>query len=127
MKPRKLIDAAMKAQNVESRYALHKLTGISEQALYGYANGKRWPDNNVARVLAEAAGLNWAEVIAALEEEKATDEATRSAWGKALATIRRGSAGIAGFVAAIALSQALVFRQDPPPTSGAYDDNFRFC
>lgn len=92
MKPSELVAKAMKRQGVNSRYALAKLTGVSDAHLTHFANDKRWPDNNHTRLLAEAAGLNPFETIAELEMTRASDEATRSAWGKALASLRRSAA-----------------------------------
>lgn len=88
-----LIKKAMEMQGVKTRYALSKVTGISESHLGHYAKDSRWPSNTHAKRLAEAAGLDWAEVIAELEIEQAKDEQTRSEWVKALASIRR----ISGF------------------------------
>lgn len=49
--------------------------------------------NDEARRLAEVASLNPLEVIAELEIGRAADAATRTAWGKALASMR-GSASV---------------------------------
>lgn len=105
MKPHELLEAARKGIDAPSNYALHKATGISEQALSAYEKGQRWPDNTAARKLAEAAGLPWPEVIAALEVEKAKDEQTATAWGKALASLRRSAAAVV--LAAVALFAAV--------------------
>lgn len=88
MKPNELIEQAQAKLGGISRYKLHKLTGISEGALSAYVTGKRWPDNTQIKLLADVAGLDWAEVMAGLEMEKAQDELTRTMWGKALAALR---------------------------------------
>lgn len=88
MKPAELVQKAVEGSGAASRYELSKAVGIDQRRLSDYANGHRWPDNTHAKLLADAAGLPWAEVIAELEIERATDEATRTSWGKALASIR---------------------------------------
>lgn len=93
MKPNELVKAAMEATESKTGAALGDLVGIDRRRMSDYMNDYRWPDNNAARILAEAAGLNPLEVIAELEIARASDEATRSAWGKALASMR-GSATV---------------------------------
>jgi hypothetical protein len=88
MKPSELVEKAMKGVQADTRYALWKVTGISEAHLGHYANNSRWPSNSHMKALAEAAGLPWAEVLAELEMERAKDEQTRTGWGKALASLR---------------------------------------
>lgn len=95
----------MRCKGLETRYALSKLSGISESHLGHYAKDARWPSNTHARLLAEAAGLPWAEVIADLEIERATDEATRTAWGKAKASLRNSAAAL--LLAMVCLVQAV--------------------
>lgn len=87
MKASELVKAAMDQTKVSSRYALAKITGVSERHLSYYVKNERWPDNNHARMLAEAAGLNPLKVIAELEMARAEDDSTRTAWGKALASV----------------------------------------
>jgi len=94
MKPQELLEAALKGSGEPNRAHLAKRLGMTEPSLHRYANGA-WPDNTAARKLAEAAGLPWAEVIAALEIEKAKDEQTATAWGKALASLKRSSCAFA--------------------------------
>lgn len=91
MKPSELVEAAKKACKADTEYQLEKVCNVSRAHLSHYKKNARWPDNNHARLLAEAAGLNPIEVIVQLEMSKTEDEATRSAWGKALASMR-GSA-----------------------------------
>lgn len=109
MKPSELVKKAMDRQGVKTAYALAKLTGISEDSLKNYERdkvGKNGISNDFARRLAEAAGLNPLEVIVELEIARASDEATRSAWGKALATIRNSRSALVGIVASTALAQS---------------------
>lgn len=112
MKPSELVKRAKDRQGATSAYRLAQITGVSEDSIRNYEKdkvGKQGISNEVARRLAEAAGMNALEVIAELEMEKATDEATKSAWGKALASMR-GSASalllavLAGLTACIALA-----------------------
>ncbi|GAB2879427.1 hypothetical protein GCM10027046_04220 [Uliginosibacterium flavum] len=91
MKPSELVRKAMEQSGAKSAYALAKVTGISEDSLKNYEKdkvGKNGISNEFARRLAEAAGLSTLKVIAELEMERAKDDATRTAWGKALASIR---------------------------------------
>ena len=75
-------------------------------------NGTRPMNNEEARRLAEAAGFNPFEVIAELEIARASDDATRSAWGKALASIKRGAA-----VLVLAVLASLAAHQMPDTSS----------
>lgn len=92
MKPSELIQRAMRRSKAASGAALGELIGVDRRRIADYAKDERWPDNNHTRLLAEAAGLNPFETIAELEMARASDEATRSAWGKALASLRRSAA-----------------------------------
>lgn len=87
MDPKKLVEAALRHSKATSGAKLGELIGIDRRRIADYAANKRWPDNNHARMLAEAAGLNPFEVIAELEMARAEDESTRTAWGKALASL----------------------------------------
>lgn len=109
MKPSELVKKAMDGAKCQSKYALSKLTGVSESHLGHYSKDSRFPSNTHAKALADVAGLNWAEVIAELEIEAAKDEATRSTWGKALASLRN-SVGLwlAGFAVCAVLAGATV-------------------
>lgn len=85
MKPSELVAAAKRKTGAATEYQLAKITTVSRAHLSHFVNNARWPDNNAARLLAEAAALDPLAVIGELEISKATDEATRTAWGKALA------------------------------------------
>lgn len=104
MKPAELVKKAMERARAASGAELGAATGIDRRRIADYAKNERWPDNTHARLLAEAAGLPWAEVIAELEIERASDEATRTAWGKALATIRGTVAALLVAVAVLAVT-----------------------
>ena len=92
MKPSELLQLAKQGLGVETDGELGRAFGWESGKVSQYKTNKKWPDNTAARKLAEAAGLPWAEVIAALECEKAKDEQTRTDWGKALASLRRSAA-----------------------------------
>lgn len=87
MDPKKLVEAALRHSKATSGAKLGELIGIDRRRIADYAANKRWPDNNHARMLAEAAGLNPFKVIAELEMARAEDDSTRTAWGKALASV----------------------------------------
>jgi len=94
----------MDRQSVKTAYALAKVTGISEDSLKNYEKnkvGKNGISNEFARRLAEAAGLNPLKVIAELEIAKAEDAATKTAWGKALASFRNSAAALLLVVCAV--------------------------
>lgn len=88
MKPHELLDAAKAGLGVTGDSELGKALGWASGKVSQYRTDKKWPNNDSARLLAEAAGLNPVEVIVSLEIARASDEATRTAWGKALAQLR---------------------------------------
>jgi len=102
MRPNELLDAAIKGAKLKGDADLCRLLNWASGKVSQYRNNKKWPGNNAARILAEAAGLDPLAVIAELEITKATDEATRTAWGKVLAGMR--SSAVALVLAVFALS-----------------------
>lgn len=93
MKQGELIDLAQQASGLNQTDVGAKC-GINKARMTQLKNGTRPVSNDEARRLAEVAGLPWAEVIAALEVERAKDMESAQAWGKALARLR-GDAGVA--------------------------------
>ena len=104
MNQQKLIELAQKRAGAESQAELSRAAGIDKARLTRLRTGERPMSKDEARRLAELAGLPWAEVIAELEIERASDEATRTAWGKALATIRGTVAALLVAVAVLAVT-----------------------
>ena len=87
MNPRDLVEAALSHTKAANGAKLGEMIGIDRRRIADYTTNKRWPDNNHARILAEAAGLNPFAVIAELEIARAEDEGTKTAWGKVLASV----------------------------------------
>ncbi len=109
MNQQKLIELAQKRTGADSQAELSRAAGIDKARLTRLRTGERPMSNDEARRLAELAGLPWAEVIAELEIERASDEATRTAWGKALATMRaKGLALVVALVCVVAVTLAPV-------------------
>jgi transcriptional regulator with XRE-family HTH domain len=128
MKASELVKAAMAQTKVSSRYALAKITGVSERHLSYYVKNERWPDNNHARLLAEAAGLNPLKTIAELEMSRAEDESTRTAWGKALASVTGKAVMVllAVFVTVTAISGPSLTTTKVVVFAHLIDDNFYY-
>ncbi|MBS1210084.1 MAG: hypothetical protein H6R19_2482 [Proteobacteria bacterium] len=95
MKQSELIEIAQMKVQPPVQAELFRATGISRSRLTDLRNDRRPISNDEARRLAEVAGLNPLAVIGELEIERATDEATRTAWGKALASLKRSACAFA--------------------------------
>lgn len=74
-----LIDAAKKAQGLPSNGRLALVLGVPDKTVQRWNTGKNQPDDAHAIRLASLAGLDPAEVLAALAWERSTGE-TRRVW-----------------------------------------------
>ena len=68
-----LLDAAKRAQGVESDYRLAKLLGVKagSSVVGTYRSGRNYPDDNIAQRLADLAGLDRGYVVACIHAERA--------------------------------------------------------
>jgi hypothetical protein len=114
MKQNELIEIAQKATGSTKPADLCRATGIRSARLADLTSVRRPASNDEARRLAEVAQLNPFEVIAELEIERAQDDATRTAWGKALASIR-GKAVVLVLAVMFALSATVSSLQTSAP------------
>ena len=101
MNQEKLIEKAQQGTGSKKPADLCRATGIKSARLADLTSGRRPASNDEARRLAEVAGLNPFEVIAELEIAKAEDAATKTAWGKALASFRNSAAALLLVVCAV--------------------------
>jgi len=66
-----LLDAARKRAGIPSDYALAARLSVTRATVSGWRNGRGVPDVTHAATLADLAGLDWPEVFAALELQRA--------------------------------------------------------
>lgn len=76
----KYLDDTKKKLGVSSDYALAKQTGISQEAISQYRNGKRVMDDYTAAKLAEVLEIDPLEVIATANADREKDENRANFW-----------------------------------------------
>lgn len=74
-----LLDLARSRQGV-SDYGLCKLLGVGTSTVSNYRNGRSHPDEDMAKRLAELAGLDPLLVVAWMQAERSRTEAGRATW-----------------------------------------------
>lgn len=117
-----LLDAAKDRLSVSSDYKLAQALGIAQARISGYRIGKSFPDDAVAQVIADAAGLDRGYVVACIHAERAANEETRSLWQGIAARLQAAAA----VFAAVILSAGLVASPDASamvraPSQGGQD------
>lgn len=80
---RDLLTSARAAQSLPSNYALAKLLQVRENDVSRWHNGRNIPAPAMVVRLAQLAQLDPAEVLPAIEAQRAGDEAVRAAWARA--------------------------------------------
>lgn len=75
-----VIERAMSKTNCGTAYALNKHLGLARSTVDGWNSGKRHPNNKEAKLLADAAGMNFLEVLRIIGYEKARSENDRQFW-----------------------------------------------
>lgn len=75
-----ILDKARERNHLRSDYALSKLTGISEQVLSNWRNGRSLPDEKGCMKIAPLAGLDPHVLIARFNAARAHDPAIREIW-----------------------------------------------
>ncbi|MBR8137220.1 helix-turn-helix domain-containing protein [Burkholderia cenocepacia] len=84
------LDLAKQKLGVQSDYALAKALGLRTTAISNYRSGRNHFDDATAIKLAHAIGLQPAELLAAMQVERAKTEETRAAWADLLEKISKG-------------------------------------
>jgi transcriptional regulator with XRE-family HTH domain len=95
---RDYMNDARRHAKTRSDYALAKLLAVSEQSVNQYRTGKRIPDNDVLRKVAELEELPLEELIASAEIERAQregDTIKATAWEKRLKALGQNAAAVA--------------------------------
>ena len=78
------LQQVMKQTATGTPYAAAKLLKISPDAMYGYIEGRRIPDNLTCARIAEVTGTPLDELIASAEFERARDDETKKFWARYL-------------------------------------------
>ncbi len=71
MRTPELLDAARKRAGIPSDYALAARLGVTRATVSVWRNGRGVPDTTHASTLADLAGLDWPQVFASLELQRA--------------------------------------------------------
>jgi predicted transcriptional regulator len=74
------LDKARILTRTKTDYALAQLLEVSEQSVYRYVSGESIMDNDVARRVADVLGIDFAEIVAAAEYDRAPNAKTRARW-----------------------------------------------
>jgi transcriptional regulator with XRE-family HTH domain len=98
---RDLLAAARAAQSLPSNYALAKLLDVRENDVSRWQNGRNIPSPAMVVRLAELAKLDPADVLPAIEAERAGDDVVRAAWARAAKRLQ--VAGLAAVAAILSL------------------------
>jgi transcriptional regulator with XRE-family HTH domain len=101
------LDAAKARAGCTSDYALAKQLDMPQSTISGYRTGRRHLDARAAFQVAELAGIDVREIIAAIELERAKSERDRDFWRT-----------IAGATASIMLAPILLLQPTPATASG---------
>jgi len=80
-----LIDLAKRKAGDVTDYRLSKLLGVPPSTVSNYRIGRSMPANPIAMRLAEIAGVDPVEAMAAVNLERATTDGERRAWELILA------------------------------------------
>lgn len=103
-----LLDEAKKRANLPSDYALSKATGIPQNIISRWKNGKRHPSNEEAVKLAALAGLDEMRVIAEIELRTANTPKKKEFWQQYIE-----SRGIAACLTMTALAASIILTPEP--------------
>lgn len=99
MKIAELLDLARANSEIPSNYRLARILGVSDQTIWTWKTGKKWPDEEMAARLAELAGLDPGQVVASIKAERAEPGPMRDLWlGVAERLSRTAVAGVAALV-----------------------------
>jgi transcriptional regulator with XRE-family HTH domain len=90
------LDAARARAGLTSDYALAKRLGMPQSTISGYRTGRRYLDARAAFQVAEVAGVDVREVIAAVELDRAKSDQDRDFWRNVMAAA--ASILLGGFV-----------------------------
>ncbi|RQM46552.1 hypothetical protein EHZ19_18735 [Paraburkholderia bannensis] len=84
------LDAAKQRLGVSSDYALGKSLGINHSAISNYRAGRSNFDDATAIKLAHAAGFDPAEILFAMQVERAKSDEARAVWSGLLEKFSKG-------------------------------------
>lgn len=88
-----LLDLARHRQGDVTDYRIAKLLGISTQNVSNYRTGRAMPINRVAMRLAELAGVDPLQAVAAVNLERSTTPEDRELWSAMLERVSHAKAG----------------------------------
>ena len=89
-----LLAAAKAVQGITSNYRLARVLDVPERTVQRWSTGRNLPANAYATRLAQLADLDPAEVVAAINAERAKDDATRSMWVGIAERLHRAGAAL---------------------------------
>ncbi|KQW76600.1 DUF3693 domain-containing protein [Methylibium sp. Root1272] len=112
-----LLAAAKAANDNCSSYRLARLCDVPEKTMMRWVSGKNFPDDAHATRLAELAGLDAADVLTAINAERATEPAVRAVWESIAKRLHANSATSLAILSAVVLSALFGF--DGGPDAGA--------
>lgn len=88
-----LLDLAKKRQGDVTDYRISKLLGLTPTRISNYRVGRSRPENPVAMRLAELAGVDPVEAVAAVNIERATTDEDRAVWEAILQRVSQSKKG----------------------------------
>lgn len=99
-----LIEAAKGAQGIPSNYRLARVLGVTELTVANWKHGRKAPDDGAALRLADMAGLDPAQVLAAVHAARATDPTIAAAWASIAARLQQAGAAVLTVILSVAVS-----------------------
>lgn len=99
-----LIDAAKAAQGIPSNYRLARVLGVTELTVANWKHGRKAPDDGAALRLAAMAGLDPAQVLAAVHAARATDPTIAAAWASMAARLQQAGAAVLTVILSVLVS-----------------------
>lgn len=108
MKISELLDETKHALGINSDGELARALGVSKQAMSGYYNDQRAPDDYACLKIAQATGKSLESVIAIVRAATEKDESRRKAWENYMKSLGGIAASIVGIYATLPLFKEMI-------------------
>lgn len=96
---KELLTAAKVAQNIPSNYRLCRVLGVPDTTVQRWNTGRGRPDDDMARRLAELAGLDPGAVVAAIRAEREAEGPMHDLWANVARRLQAAAlASLAAFL-----------------------------
>lgn len=107
-----VLDQAREQSGLRSDYMLAKVSGILQNSISQYRNGKALPDEKTCARLAELAHMDPDVLIARVNAARAKDEAARAIWERIADRLEKSIRGAAAAIFAVVVATLFVAPND---------------